>query len=260
MSKKPLVLLVNDDGVHAEGIKVLRDHFEPIADVYVCAPHVEKSAASHAISIHAPLRVEQLDERTFAVEGFPADCVKLAMSRLLPRKPDFILSGINRGPNLGYDTLYSGTVSAALEGALFGVSGIAVSSCGHDRNNMHYETAAKLAVHVFENMMDKLPKGTIYNLNSPSCDFEQLKGLKATTLGRRIEDDQIIEALDPRAKPYYWIGGGMGPVEKIDNSDCVEVKNGYASISVLEPSLFHKQATKAISDAVSEISQKYVGE
>lgn len=259
MSKKPLILLVNDDGVNAEGIKVLRDHFLKIADVWVCAPHIERSAASHAITIHNPLRVEKLDEKIFAVEGFPADCVKLALGHLLPFKPDFVVSGINRGPNLGFDTLYSGTVSAALEGALFGIPGIAVSSAGHDRNNMHYEAAAKIAVEVFMSMKDQLPKGSIYNINAPSCKLEDLKGVKATSLGRRIDDDNIIESLDPRSKPYYWLGGGFGPVEEIENSDCIEIKKGYATISVLTPSLFDEKATSSISKDVDGISKKMFG-
>jgi 5'-nucleotidase len=182
--------------------------------------------------------------------------VKLAVGHLLPFKPDFIVSGINRGPNLGFDTLYSGTVSAALEGALFGTPGIAVSSTGHDRNNMHYETAAKLAVKVFEEMADKLPKGSIYNLNVPSCALEDLKGLKATTLGRRIDDDNIIESLDPRSRPYYWLGGGFGPVEEVSGSDCVEIKNGFATISVLSPSLFNQKITSKVSQDVDQLSDK----
>ena len=258
MGKKPLVLLVNDDGVYAEGIRVLRDHFSQIADVYICAPHIERSAASHAITIHNPLRVEQLEDKVFAVEGYPADCVKLALGHLLPFRPDFIVSGINRGPNLGFDTLYSGTVSAALEGALFGIPGIAVSSTGHNRSKMYYDSAAEVAVNVFKELGARLEVGSIYNINVPSCPYQDLKGIKATSLGRRIDDDNIIESLDPRSKPYYWLGGGYGPVMEIDGSDCVEIKKGFATLSVLSPSLLNKNLTDKISSEISDFSDRII--
>lgn len=257
MAVKPLILLVNDDGVHARGIKVLGQAFSEVAEVYTCAPHVERSATSHAITIHNPLRVEKLTEKIYAVEGTPADCVKLAIGQLLPYKPDFIISGINRGPNLGIDTLYSGTVSAALEGALFHIPGLAVSSTGTDRSNMHYETAAKVAVKVFKNLASKLPTGRIFNLNVPSCKMSELKGLRSANLGRRNEDDNIIESLDPRGRPYYWLGGGYGPSEPDSMADMNIIKHGYATLSILRPNLLDEDATNALKNATETLLDSF---
>lgn len=252
---KPLALLVNDDGVHAPGIKALHKSLSQVAEVYMCAPHVERSAVSQAITIHNPLRVEKLSEKVFAVEGTPADCVKLAMGELLPYKPDFIVSGINRGPNLGMDTLYSGTVSAALEGALFDVPGLAVSSYGPATRSMYYETAAKVAVNVFQTVMPNVGAQRVLNLNVPSCPVKEIKGVKFTALGRRLKDDKIIKSVDPRGRPYYWLGGGFGPIEERENSDMLELQRGFATLSVLRPCLFDEDGTSQLASKVPDLEK-----
>lgn len=253
-SQKPLFLLCNDDGVHAPGIRVLAEAIAPLGDVVVVAPHVERSASSHAISIHSPLRVEQIARNIYAVEGTPADCIMLACRRLLHRKPSWIISGINRGGNLGIDTLYSGTVHAAMEGALHGYRAMAVSS--HGRGNLRYDTAGQVVRMLLERQ-DLLAVGDRFtiNVNVPNLPMEDLKGITVAGLGRRIYEDEMVEGIDPRGRPYYWIGAGGEMFEDIPDSDCYMVDQGFATVTVLKPSLLDERANdqlrRVLPDAFS---------
>ena len=253
-TQKPLFLLCNDDGVHAPGIRVLAEAIAPLGDVVVVAPHVERSASSHAISIHSPLRVEQIARNIYAVEGTPADCIMLACRRLLHRKPSWIISGINRGGNLGIDTLYSGTVHAAMEGALHGYRAMAVSS--HGRGNLRYETAGQVVRMLLERQ-DLLAVGDRFtiNVNVPNLPMEDLKGITVAGLGRRIYEDEMVEGIDPRGRPYYWIGAGGEMFEDIPDSDCYLVDQGFATVTVLKPCLLDERANdqlrRVLPDAFS---------
>lgn len=250
-SQKPLFLLCNDDGVHAPGIRVLAEAIAPLGEVVVVAPHVERSASSHAISIHSPLRVEQLSKNFYAVEGTPADCIMLACRRLLHRKPSWIISGINRGANLGIDTLYSGTVHAAMEGALHGYRAMAVST--HGRGMLKYDAAGQIVRMLLEreDLLAVDGRFTI-NVNVPNLDFSELKGIRVAGLGRRIYEDEMVEGIDPRGRPYYWIGAGGEMFEDIPDSDCCLVDQGYATVSVLKPSLLDERANDQLRQVLPD--------
>ena len=243
---RPLFLVCNDDGVHAPGIRILAETFRSIGDVLIVAPHVERSATSHSLSIHTPLRIEEIEPSIYAVEGTPADCVLVACRKLLTRKPNWVLSGINRGANLGIDTLYSGTVAAALEGYLHGIPSIAVSCVGRPRESYHYETAAHVVRSIVleaDKYSDALKLGVL-SVNVPSCPLEELKGLRVGNLGKRLYDEHLQEGVDPRGRPYYWIGGGGDVFADLEGSDCTLVNDGYASVSVLSPSLLNTNANQ----------------
>ncbi len=232
------ILLSNDDGVFAPGINTLKRFLEGIAEVWVVAPDREKSAASHSITLHRPLKVKKVSERVFSVDGTPTDAVILGINKLLPGPPDIVVSGINDGPNLGDDVTYSGTVSAAMEGVILGYPSVAVSLVvGSFRN---FEVAAEVAVRVVKWVMENgLPPGTLLNVNVPDVeDAGQIKGVRWTRQGRRIYTDYIYELRDPRGNLYYWIGGF--PVEDDavlgngEDTDIVAVKRGYVSITPIK--------------------------
>lgn len=244
MSGRPLILLVNDDGIHAPGLSALRDSLGNIGEIWVAAPHMERSANSHAITIHHPLFVEKIADKVFAIEGTPADCVKVALNKLLPQKPDWVISGINRGANLGHDTLYSGTCAAALEAAIFKLRTMAVSLHGRSKN-MDYTLASTIAAKIVGDKNFQDFAGFTLNLNVPHIDH--VKGLKVVSLGERSEDEPMIQSQDPRGRAYYWLGGGFGPVNPIPDSDLVIIEKGYATLSVLQPNLFHEDENKRLA-------------
>lgn len=243
MPHRPLFLITNDDGVHAPGVRVLANAVRDLGDVIIVAPHVERSASSHAISIHLPLRLEQVEPNIYAVEGTPADCVMLAIRKLLRRKPNWVLSGINRGANLGVDTIYSGTVAAAMEGTLHNIPSIAVSTFGKAREHLHYESAARVVRMMLErpDILGDVTRSSLVNLNVPNLPYEKLKGIAVTSMGRRIYEDEMQEGTDPRGRAYYWIGAGGEMFEDIPDSDCVMIDQGFVTASVLRPSFLDEQ-------------------
>lgn len=206
-----LILLTNDDGILAPGIHALRKAVEQLADVIVVAPDRERSASGHGITMHKPLRVEKHtfgQAEGYAVSGTPADCVKLALEQLLPRHPDLVISGINRGSNLGTDTLYSGTVSGALEAIINGIPAIAVSLAYRNKGNYHVaaEFASKMASVLIKN---PLPNNTLVNINVPDLDKKDIKGIKVARLGLRRYINCVEERKDPRGRSYYWLSGEL---------------------------------------------------
>ncbi len=252
MSLKPLILVSNDDGIHAPGIKALVEVAREFGEVFVVAPHVERSASSQAITIAMPLRMEELHKGVYAIEGMPADCVMMALQQILPRRPTWVLSGINRGGNLGTDVLYSGTVGAAMEGFISGCRAMAVSVEG--RGVLHYDTAAQIVRLLLQNE-DKLEIAVdgVLNINVPNRPFSDIKGIEVATLGRRIYAQQMQVGMDPRGRQYFWIGGGGRTHEDIPGSDCVLVEQGYATISVLKPDLMHGPATEKLRESLPSI-------
>ena len=243
MTEKPLILLVNDDGIHAPGLTALRSALATIGDLWIVAPHMERSANSHAITIHYPLFVETLGDQEFAVEGTPADCVKVAFHKILPRKPDWVVSGINRGANLGNDTLYSGTCAAALEGALYQTKTLAVSLNNHSKTS-EYSHAAELAKSILLDQKFQHFQGRTINLNVPESG--PIKGIKITSVGLRNVEEPIIESIDPRGRAYFWLGGGNGPFAPEPGTDLQEMKQGFATISILKPSLYDEASTQQL--------------
>lgn len=228
------ILVTNDDGVHSEGIRKLAEALGPLGEVTVVAPLVEASAIGHALTLRRPLRLEAVGTRVFSVDGTPTDCVNVAIAHVLHGKPDLIVSGINKGWNLGDDITYSGTVSGALEGALLGIPSIAVSTQnrGYEFDFHHAAAAAKtMAEAALERGM---PRFTLLNINTP---FGPNKGFKATVQAKRNHVTAVSERIDPRTRPYYWIEEGENEWEPHDRSDYQAVRDGYVSITPLQPDM-----------------------
>lgn len=236
-----IILVSNDDGFEAPGLRELARAAEALGEVWVVAPDSEMSAVSHALTMHRPLRVTQRSERAFAVSGTPADCVYLAVHNLLPEAPALVLSGINRGANLGDDVHYSGTVAAAMEACLMGLPAVAVSLYVDFQvppEKYHFGSAAEVAVEVSRDvLMHGLPRHVLLNLNVPDRPREEIRGVLATRLGHRHYHPLAEERRDPRGRPYYWIGGSHDRFEDIPSSDGPLVAKGFASLTPLQPDM-----------------------
>src|SRR3989337_225425 len=241
-----VILVSNDDGIHSPGIQALADTLRTIADVYVIAPDRERSAASHALTLHKPLRLEKFGDNMYSVNGTPTDCINLGINGILNEKPDIVVSGINKGGNLGDDVTYSGTVSAAFEGTLLGIPSFAVSQVAE--GDYKFETAAKVAVFLALQIKERsLPPGVLLNVNVPTLDIKEIKGIKMTRQGKRIYDENaIIEKVDPRGKKYYWIGGSRLSWEKTADRDFFAIEQGKCSITPLRLDLTEYNALKTL--------------
>lgn len=251
--QRPLVLLANDDGYRARGLNLLLQALRPLADVVVCAPEVEQSAASHALSLHRPLRLFQHGDGVYSVDGTPADCVYVALhaeTRLLPRKPDAVVSGVNHGVNLGDDVFYSGTVAAAREGALKGIPSLAVSAA-HDAD---LEAAAALAARLVVQLASLRTGPALINVNVPKGrDWP----LRATRLGRRIYRDEVEFRLDPRGREYLWIGGPGAEHHPIVGSDTEAFDAGVVGITPLVLDLWHREAQEEAAALAVALGQEH---
>ncbi len=253
MAAKPLFLICNDDGVHAPGIRALAMAAEKIGDVVIVAPHVERSGSGQALSLTVPLRMDRLQSNIYAVEGTPTDCMILALSQLLDRRPDWVLSGINRGSNIGQDTLYSGTIAAAMEGCLQGVPSIAFSLAGRKRFDLtDYADSVKVVQRLFEHPELLAPANhAVINVNIPDRPFDQMKGFAVARLGRRVYDQQISESVDPRGRPYYWIGGGGEAFADLPGTDCKLLDEGFVTLTALIPDHVDLAANKALETGLA---------
>jgi 5'-nucleotidase len=230
----PHILVTNDDGVHSEGIKALADALRPLGDLTVVAPIQEASAIGHALTLRRPLRIDTIAPGVFAVDGTPTDCVNLAIVHVLKRKPDLIVSGINKGWNLGDDVTYSGTVSGALEGALLEIPSIAIST-QRIRDACEFGTSATAAAVVAQAVLERgLPKFTLLNINVP---MGPTKGFRVTVQAKRNHVTVVSERMDPRHREYYWIEEGENEWEPHDRSDYQAVRDGYISITPLQPDM-----------------------
>ena len=228
-----VILLSNDDGIHSEGIVEVERSLAPLAEVYTVAPEIEQTSMSHALTLHRPLRVREIDAKRLAIDGTPTDCVKLALTGLLPVRPDLVVSGINKGPNLGDDIIYSGTVSAALEGALLGIPAIAVSLVTFER--FDFKVAAEFTATLVDRLQKQgMPREMLLNVNVPALPRAQIKGWRFTRQGKRHYSENIVERIDPRGKKYYWIGGDDLGFAKDDGTDCMAVHEGYISVTPLQ--------------------------
>jgi 5'-nucleotidase len=240
MPDKPLILVSNDDGYRSRGIGLLARALEPHADVIVCAPEVEQSAASHALSLHRPLRLFRHDERIFSVDGTPADCVYVALysdGRVLPRRPDVVVSGLNHGVNLGDDVFYSGTVAAAREGALKGIPSLALSAAA----DADFEAAAELGARLALGLRALGKDPILLNVNiPPGRDWP----VRATRLGSRIYRDEVEFRRDPRGREYLWIGGPGASHRPIPGSDTEAFDEGAVGITPLVLDLWHRDGAE----------------
>ncbi len=230
-----LILVTNDDGIQAPGLKALTRSLQALGRVVVIAPDRERSASGHAMTLHSPLRAEEIAPDWFAVDGTPTDCVNLGVHGLLERRPDLVVSGINRGANLGDDITYSGTVAAAMEATIMGVASLAISQeYGPDSFPLDYQASARVAANLARQLMDNgLPPDTFLNVNVPDLDFEQLAGIRLTRQGKRVYGDLVIEKLDPRGRKYYWLGGGELGYKPDERSDFYAIEAGFVSVTPL---------------------------
>ncbi|MBA3987746.1 MAG: 5'/3'-nucleotidase SurE [Idiomarina sp.] len=226
------ILLSNDDGVRAPGIAVLYKALAEIAEVRVIAPERNCSGASNSLTLHEPLRVEQLENGFFSVNGTPTDCVHLGTNSPIAELPDLVVSGINDAPNMGDDVLYSGTVAAATEGRFMGLPAIAVSmgAAGHE----YYETAAKVVAELILRLQQKpLSPDFVLNVNVPYCSYAGLKGTRITRLGRRHRAEGMVRATDPRGRELFWYGPVGAHQDDGSDTDFAAIRDGYVSITPL---------------------------
>ena len=228
------ILVTNDDGYFSPGIEALARALDPLGRVVVVAPQTEASAVGHALTLRRPLRIEQVGERVFAVDGTPTDCVNLAIAHVLGAKPDLVVSGINKGLNIGDDVTYSGTVAGALEGALLGYPAIAVS-LKFTRGEWDFDPAAAAAASLAASLLEQpLPHRTFLNMNVPQGTP---KGVRATVQAKRNHITKVAKRLDPRGRPYFWIEEAQDDWELDPKSDHQAVMDGFVSITPLQPDL-----------------------
>ena len=247
------VLVTNDDGIQSEGIRRLIETLSIVADVYVCAPDGERSASSHSITVRNPVVMEEVEvadaKRGLAFSGTPADCVKLG-NRFLAQQGihiDMVFSGINHGGNLGTDTLYSGTVSAAVEGILCGIPSVAVSVDSH--RPTHFDTACKLTLDMFEKIKEGIPSGIVLSVNTPNLPAAEIKGLKFARLGRREYIEQFEETMNQLGQREYWYKGLPVVYDSHDlANDVVAMQEQYATITPIKFNLTDEEFLKKIKD------------
>ncbi len=232
------ILISNDDGYLAPGINALAEALASVADIIVVAPDSNRSGASNSLSLDRPLSVQQAANGFYFVNGTPTDCVHVALTGLLDYRPDLVVSGINNGPNMGDDTLYSGTVAAATEGFLFGIPAIAFSQAEHGWS--HIDAAARVARDIVLRRFDELDSPYLLNVNIPNLPYEQLGAIVATRLGRRHQSEGVIRALDPRGREIFWIGPPGATKDAGEGTDFHATANGLVSVTPLQVDLTHK--------------------
>src|SRR5947199_2703614 len=229
---RPRILLTNDDGYHADGIVALEEGLSEIGDVYVVAPETEMSGASHSLTLARPLRIRQIDDRHWTVDGTPTDCVTLALNHILPleARPHICCSGINHGANLGDDATYSGTVAGALESTILGVPGLAVSLVA--REHFEFAEAAHFGLLAVRKILSEgPPEGSLLNINVPPGE---IKGVRVTRQGIKNARPVITEHIDPRGKPYFWIGEQYYRSSAEEGTDYRAIEEGYISVTPLK--------------------------
>lgn len=227
------ILLSNDDGILAAGLRCLAKELSTIAEITIVAPDRNRSGVSNSLTLDRPLQIIQHAEREYSVNGTPTDCVHLAITGLLDELPDMVISGINEGANLSDDVLYSGTVAAAMEGRFLGLPAIAVSLAGETMQ--HYQTAALVIRQIVENIRENpLPNSSILNINVPDLPFSDIKGIQMTRLGARHLARPMLESVNPRGQPVYWVGLPGEMQDAGQGTDAFAIKSGYVSVTPLQ--------------------------
>lgn len=241
------ILISNDDGIHAPGIKALSAALERIADVTVVAPDRERSGASHSLTMDVPLRTHRIRDNVIGVDGTPTDCVLLALKLLLPKQPDLVVAGINRGPNMGDDVTYSGTIAAAMEATLLGIPSIAVSLCRCESGRYDFGPAAEIARRLSLMVLERgLPEGTLLNVNVPNVPEEQILGVDVVRQGKQVYEEAVIEKKDPRGRTYYWIGGQLTSWKPEPDTDYAAVSARRVSVTPVHLDLTDYDAMQVI--------------
>lgn len=250
------VLVSNDDGVDAPGIHILAEHLGAVGRVTVVAPDRDRSGASNSLTLDVPIRATQMDNGYYRVAGTPTDCVHLALAGLLEEEPDIVVSGINNASNLGDDVIYSGTVSAAMEGRFLGLPAIAVSLVSRDHQGVHYEAAAQAVLLLMRRLLvDPLPADTILNVNVPDRPWAEIRGFEVTRLGKRHRSAPCIAQTDPRGRPIWWIGPAGGAEDDGPGTDFDAVRRGYVSVTPIHVDLTRYQALEKVSGWVQAMTR-----
>lgn len=251
------VLVSNDDGVESLGLRVLASHLAELGEVIVVAPDRDRSGASNSLTLDLPVRVQQLEDGRYRVFGTPTDCVHLALAGLLEQEPDIVVSGINTSANLGDDVIYSGTVSAAMEGRFLGLPAIAVSMVTEDRPAEHFGSAARAVLLLTKRLLvDPLPADTILNVNVPDREWHDIRGFEVTRLGRRHRSAPCIAQRDPRGRLLFWIGPAGEAEDDGPGTDFHAVRNGYVSVTPIHVDLTRFQALDKVSKWVGALSRE----
>jgi 5'-nucleotidase len=247
--KKARVLLSNDDGIHAPGLKTLEDAIRPlVGELWVVAPETEQSATSHSLTLRRPLRIRHISDHRYAVDGTPTDAVLLGVNKVMKDgPPDLILSGINRGGNLGEDVTYSGTVAAAMEGALLGIPSIALSQVYEDRHKVKWATAKTWTPKVLKQLLSAgWPKGIFINVNFPDRTAAKVTGIEVCRQGRRKIGGELTRGVDPRGDEYFWIGPQRDEQKFLKGSDLAAVNDGAIAVTPLALDLTHSSTLKTL--------------
>lgn len=249
------VLVSNDDGVEAPGIRRLAARLREVARVTVVAPDRDRSGASNSLTLDLPIRAEYLSDEVIRVQGTPTDCVHLAITGLLDDEPDMVISGINSGANLGDDVLYSGTVAAAMEGRFLGLPAIAVS-LAHEGEAMHFDTAAEAVMRLMVRLRkDPLPADTILNVNVPDRPWAEIRGFEVTRLGHRHKAEPVVRTQDPKGRPLWWIGPPGGEHDAGPGTDFNAVRRGYISITPIHVDLTRYTALDKVAGWVNAFGE-----
>lgn len=249
------VLVSNDDGVDAPGIRVLAEALSTLGDVTVVAPDRDRSGASNSLTLDQPIRVLRMDNGYHRVAGTPTDCVHLAITGLLERDPNIVVSGINNSANLGDDVIYSGTVAAAMEGRFLGLPAIAVSLASRDHKPEHFPTAARAAVEIVKRLVaEPLPADTILNVNVPDRPWAEIRGFEVTRLGHRHRAEPCVAQTDPRGRPIWWIGAAGAEKDDGPGTDFHAVRTGHISITPIHVDLTRYQALERVAGWVGALS------
>jgi 5'-nucleotidase len=248
-TKSPRILVSNDDGINAHGIRTLEKIAREVSDdVWVVAPETNQSGAAHSLTLTRPLRVRQHDERRFSVDGTPTDCVLIALQHIVQGPPvDLVLSGINHGANLGEDVTYSGTVAAAMEATLFKVPAIAFSQVCESRQHIKWETAERHAPRVIERLLSMpWPEDVLVNVNFPDILADEVQGIRVTSQGKRKIGDTLVERTDPRGEPYLWIGALREEATHRQGTDLAAINEGYVSVTPVHLDMTHHASFAAL--------------
>lgn len=248
------ILISNDDGFQAPGIRKLVEELQTIAKITVVAPEANRSGASNSLTLENPLRPQKHADDYVSVDGTPTDCVHLAITGLLDTEPDMVVSGINAGANLGDDVLYSGTVAAATEGRFLGYPALAVSMESHDPK--HYDTGAKVALELVQ-LLNKSPlsSSSILNVNVPDIPYDKLKGYQTTRLGHRHKAEPVVKSTDPRGKVIYWVGPAGAEQDAGPGTDFHAVREGYVSVTPIKVDLTHHEVLNDVSDWIGQLGR-----
>ncbi|MCG7867090.1 MAG: 5'/3'-nucleotidase SurE [Candidatus Thiodiazotropha taylori] len=245
------ILLSNDDGYQATGLMMLAEQLSEVGDIVVVAPEQDRSGASNSLTLVNPLRARTMENGFIRVDGTPTDCVHLAITGLLEQEPDLVVSGINAGPNMGDDVLYSGTVAAATEGRFLGLPAVAISMNSH--NPQHFETGAQVAEILVRRLIEApLSESVILNVNVPDIPYSELQGIVSTRLGHRHKAEPVVKSHDPRGNTIYWVGPAGAEQDAGPGTDFHAVRQGYVSVTPLHADLTRHSALPVLDGWLKE--------